>query len=78
MVVGGGAVAMDEAARLGVDVYLSGEPNLGAYTMTRDLGLNALFGGHYATETFGVKALGKLLTRRFGVRSEFVDLGVTF
>ncbi len=78
MVVGGGAVALDEAARLGVDVYLSGEPNLGAYTMARDLGMNALFGGHYATETFGVQALGKLLARRFGVQAEFIDLKVPF
>lgn len=78
MVVGGGAVGLEEAARLGVDVYLSGEPNLGACNLARDLGMNALFGGHYATESFGVQALGKLLTRRFGVRAEFVDLGVTF
>ena len=78
MVVGGGAVGLDEAARLGVDVYLSGEPNLAACNVARDLGMNALFGGHYATESLGVQALGKLLTRRFGVRTAFVDLGITF
>ena len=78
MVVGGGAVGLEVAARLGPDGYLSGEPNLSAYTKARDLGMNALFGGHYATESFGVQALGKLLARRFGVRAEFVDLGVTF
>ena len=78
MVVGGGAVGLEEAARLGVDVYLSGEPNLGARNTACDLGMNALFGGHYATESLGVQALGKLLTRRFGVRSEFIDLGLPF
>ena len=77
MVVGGGAVGLEEAARLGVDVYLSGEPNLGARNTARDLGLSALFGGHYATESLGVQAIGKLVARRFGVRVEFIDLGVT-
>ncbi len=78
MVVGGGAVGIEEAARLGVDVYLSGEPGLGAYNTARHYQMNALFGGHYATESLGVQALGKLLTRRFGVRTEFVDLGIRF
>jgi putative NIF3 family GTP cyclohydrolase 1 type 2 len=30
--------------------------------------------GHYATETFGVRALGDLLAERFGIEHTFVDL----
>ena len=30
--------------------------------------------GHYATETFGVRALGELLADRFGIEHMFVDL----
>jgi dinuclear metal center YbgI/SA1388 family protein len=78
MVVGSGSVGVEEAAQLGVDVYLSGEPSLAAYNTIRDLGMNALFGGHYATESLGVQAVGKLLTRRFGVPAEFIDLAVPF
>jgi dinuclear metal center YbgI/SA1388 family protein len=78
LVVGGGTSCVPEAARLGVDVFLSGEFNLAAYNTIRDLGMNALFGGHYATESLGVQALGKQLTRRFGVQAEFIDLAVPF
>jgi putative NIF3 family GTP cyclohydrolase 1 type 2 len=30
--------------------------------------------GHYATETFGIRALGELLAERFGLRHTFVDI----
>ena len=31
-------------------------------------------GGHYATETFGVRRLGELLADRFGVEHEFLSI----
>ncbi len=30
--------------------------------------------GHYATEVFGVKALGERLSARFGVEHRFIDI----
>ncbi|HEY8584372.1 MAG TPA: Nif3-like dinuclear metal center hexameric protein [Capillimicrobium sp.] len=39
-----------------------------------EAGVTVLAAGHYATETFGVRALGELLAERFGVRHTFVDL----
>lgn len=77
-VVGGSAVGLDEAARLGVDVYLSGEPDLGAYNTARDWKMNAAFGGHYATECFGVQSLAGLLRRKFKVKATFIPLGITY
>ena len=77
MVVGGGAVGLDEAARLGMDVYLSGEQNLAAYNTASDLKLNVLFGGHYATESLGVQAIGHVVARRFKARVEFIDFKIT-
>jgi putative NIF3 family GTP cyclohydrolase 1 type 2 len=35
--------------------------------------VNLLFSGHYATETLGVKAVGRMLTRKFGLKVEFID-----
>jgi len=32
-----------------------------------------LYGGHYATETFGVKALAEVLEREFGCPWSFLD-----
>ncbi len=77
-VVGGGMVGMDDAARLGIDVYLSGEPGLVAYNTARDWKMNAVFGGHYATESFGVQSLAALLVKKFRVKAEFLPLGVRF
>jgi putative NIF3 family GTP cyclohydrolase 1 type 2 len=38
-----------------------------------ELGISLLLGGHYATETFGVRALGAHLEQRFGLPWDFVD-----
>ena len=37
-----------------------------------ELGVNLILGGHYATETFGVKALATHLSERFGLAWEFI------
>jgi putative NIF3 family GTP cyclohydrolase 1 type 2 len=41
--------------------------------LAEELGLNVFYGGHYATETFGVKALAAELSRKFGVPWTFLD-----
>ena len=40
----------------------------------REAGMHFIAGGHYATETFGVRRLGDLLAERFGVEHDFVDI----
>ncbi len=35
--------------------------------------MNLLLGGHYATETFGVRALAAAMGTRFGVPWSFID-----
>jgi len=78
VVSGGAAGEVAEAGREGLDVYLSGEPALEAYSLAQEYGINAVFAGHYATEVFGVRALAALLSRRFKVDAEFVDLKVPY
>jgi len=55
------------------DTLITGEPRHSAYHYAKENGLNAIFAGHYASEVFGVKALGQELMRRFGVKHEFID-----
>jgi putative NIF3 family GTP cyclohydrolase 1 type 2 len=43
------------------------------FGLAEELGVNVLYGGHYATETFGVKALAAALSRRFKVPWVFLD-----
>jgi putative NIF3 family GTP cyclohydrolase 1 type 2 len=78
-VVSGGAPALiEEAGGKGIDVFLSGEPSLAAYSLAQEYRVNAVFAGHYATEVFGVQALAGVLQRRFGVDCEFIDLNVPY
>ena len=59
-------------------MYLCGEANLQAYNLARQWGVNALFAGHYATERFGVRALGRWLAEQAGLEVTFVDLDLPY
>ena len=75
-VISGGAARMiAEAGDAGIDVFLSGEPNLSAWNLAREYEINAIFAGHYATETFGVKAVANVLKSKFKLKTEFIDTG---
>lgn len=78
IVSGGAGSEVGQAATAGVDVYLSGEPNLHGYNLACQLGINAVFAGHYATERFGVMAVSDLLHKRFRLPCSFVDLAVPY
>jgi dinuclear metal center YbgI/SA1388 family protein len=74
VVSGGAASSLAEAADLGLDAFLTGEPAEYAMADAREAGLHFVAGGHYATETFGVRRLGDLLRERFGVEHRFIDV----
>jgi dinuclear metal center YbgI/SA1388 family protein len=74
IVSGGAAFLIDQAAEAGVDVYLTGEMSHSSYHQARELGLNVIFGGHYATETAGLKTLADHLAERFDLETVFLDL----
>jgi dinuclear metal center YbgI/SA1388 family protein len=71
---GGGASDMVEAFKYQCDVYLTGEPFESGYQMAKEAKLNVLGPGHYNTEKFGVQELGKLLEKKFKVKTEFIDI----
>jgi dinuclear metal center YbgI/SA1388 family protein len=67
----GGRIAAAQSA--GLDTYLTGEGAHHTYFDAMELGVNAIYAGHYATETLGVRALAEHLSTRFGIPSEFQD-----
>ena len=73
VVSGGGWSAIHDAEELGIDTFLTGEPSHSAYHLAKEMGVNLIFAGHYATETFGVKAVGGMLKKKFGLPVEFID-----
>jgi dinuclear metal center YbgI/SA1388 family protein len=74
VVSGGGGSSMQDAIRLGLDAFLTGEPEEPAMADARESGVAFLACGHHATETFGVRHLGALLAERFGVDERFVEI----
>jgi dinuclear metal center YbgI/SA1388 family protein len=74
IVSGAGADYLEDAIAEGLDAFITGEPIERAMARAREAGVHFLAGGHYATETFGVRRLGDLLAARFGVRHVFVDV----
>ena len=74
VVTGGGGTRLIEAAHAGCDALVTGEPEEPALHTARELGIHFLAGGHYATETFGVRALAERLADEFTLDWEFVDL----
>lgn len=61
-----------EAASTGIDTLIVGEGPHHTGIEARELGIAVLYVGHYATETFGVRALGAELERTFGLPWSFV------
>jgi dinuclear metal center YbgI/SA1388 family protein len=76
IVTGGGAKLIREAASAGYDAYITGEPAEPTLHLARELGIHFLAGGHYATETFGIKALTEKLAAEFSLDWEFLDVPV--
>ena len=71
VVTGGGASFLRDAARLGLDALVTGEGPHHTYIDAMEHGVHVLLGGHYATETFGVKALAQHVAERFGLEWRF-------
>jgi dinuclear metal center YbgI/SA1388 family protein len=74
VVSGGGCKETFQAIPAGADLYLSGEPVHYQYHLAKENNLNIIFGGHYETEVWGVKALMPLLKEKFNVEVEFIDV----
>ena len=73
VITGGAGSEIYRVASHGVDTFITGEAPHWAAIAADELGLNLLLGGHYATETFGVKALASHLSDRFKLPWEFLD-----
>ncbi|MEQ1860990.1 MAG: Nif3-like dinuclear metal center hexameric protein [Chthoniobacteraceae bacterium] len=73
IVTGGAGGEVAEIARSGVDTFITGEGPHWSYTAAEELGLNVIYAGHYATETFGVKALAAHVAAKFELPWEFID-----
>ena len=73
IVSGGGSDAIPEAIEKNIDCFITGEPSHANHHLALEGKINVLYLGHYQTETVGVKALGKVLEKKYKVETVFID-----
>ncbi len=72
IVTGSGVDWLGEAVDAGADVLITGEGKQQVYHEAREAGINVVLAGHYATETFGVRALADRLGD-WGLETTYID-----
>ncbi|MBL62571.1 MAG: Nif3-like dinuclear metal center hexameric protein [Opitutae bacterium] len=70
---GSGNSVVSEILGVGTNTLVTGELRQHHFNMAQELGLNLYACGHYATETFGVDALGREVGKQFGLGYEFIE-----
>lgn len=70
---GSGADVLATCKKQGIDTLITGEPRQFAYHVAKEQKLNAIFAGHYATETLGVQELAKAVAKNFDLKWLFLD-----
>lgn len=70
---GASSSTVAEAVERGIDTLIVGEGPHHTAVEARDVGIAIIYAGHYATETFGVRALAKTLADRFHLESSFIE-----
>lgn len=74
IISGGAPDDVTQAIDEGLDLYITGDASHTIYHRCLEAGINVIFGGHYATETHGVRAVGERLTAEFSLDTEFIDV----
>ena len=57
-----------------IDLYLTGESSHVLYHTALEAGINVIFGGHYATEVYGVKLLADKVSKELSIETVFIDV----
>lgn len=74
-VISGGAWEhLAEAARAGLDCFVTGSVDEPAYSLAREEGIHFLSFGHYATERAGVQRLAEIVAEKFNIETRFFDI----
>jgi len=71
---GSGASFVSEAIEKDVDLYITGEIKHETYNEALEAHLNVIAGGHYNTETYGVRLVKEKMECDFDIETSFIDL----
>jgi dinuclear metal center YbgI/SA1388 family protein len=73
VITGGGGSMIAAALEVGLDAFVTGEGAHHTHFVAEEGHINVYYGGHYATETWGVRALAAHIEARYGLPWEFID-----
>jgi dinuclear metal center YbgI/SA1388 family protein len=73
IVTGAGGNLLEKVAACGIDTFVTGEGPHHTFALAEELKVNLIYGGHYATETFGVRALAARAAAEFNLPWCFLD-----
>jgi len=74
VISGGGVQLISQTENTDIDTFLTGEPQHEIFHYTREIGKNLICAGHYATETFGIKALEQYVNTNYNIHTHFINL----
>ncbi len=74
LISGDAPFELHQAIEEEVDLYLTGEASHVLYHTALEAGINVLFGGHYATEVYGVKLLADKVSKELSLDTVFIDV----
>jgi len=74
IISGGASDEISQAIELGLDLYITGEVQHEAYHEALENGISVIAGGHYETETVGVRLVAERLGRETGIDTVFIDI----
>ena len=74
IVSGGAQKEFSQAITENLDAYITGEVSEHIKYLSQEEKVHFVSAGHYATEQFGVKALGNHLRNKFKIDVEFIDI----
>lgn len=78
IVSGGAPHEVDEAIDQGIDLYITGDASHTIYHRCLEASINVIFGGHYRTETWGVRAVARKLAEEKNIETSFIDVPTGF
>jgi len=73
VITGGAGSEVQEMADAGIGTFITGEGPHWSYPLAEELGVNVIYGGHYATETFGVLKLMDHLSKKYSLSKYYVS-----
>ena len=74
IISGGASPNFEIAKELGADTFLCGDARESVVRGIEEAGINFINGGHYNTEKLGIRNLGKIISKKFKINAEFVDV----